>query len=172
MARISFNPEQVRPFSGAATVLPGGISAVEIVGESERDLPNGNRMLTFDVQVLEGACKGAILHENFHLWNTNPKAVEVAQSKLVSIMLAVGMKTFMETRELHRKPFSVRLSVVQYDGKDRNQFDEFMPPRQSAPQYAQPAPQYAPQPASQYAQPSAQQYAPQSAPQQSEPGWF
>lgn len=127
MARINFNPEAVRPFSGALPVYPSGDYLVEIVAENEHDLSTGaGRGLTFDYRILDGSFKGGIIRDNFNLWHTSEKAVGVAQSRLVSIANSVGLKTFNDTRELHRKPFVVRISKVVYNGSDRNQVDQYL----------------------------------------------
>lgn len=127
MARINFNPEAVRPFSGALPVYPTGDYLVEIVAENEHDLSTGaGRGLTFDYRILDGSYKGGIIRDNFNLWHTSEKAVGVAQSRLVSIANSVGLKTFNDTRELHHKPFVVRISKVVYNGSDRNQVDQYL----------------------------------------------
>ena len=139
MARINFNPEAVRPFSGALPVYPSGDYLVEIVAENEHDLSTGaGRGLTFDYRILDGSYKGGIIRDNFNLWHTSEKAVGVAQSRLVSIANAVGLglKAFNDTHELHHKPFVVRISKVVYNGSDRNQVDQYLaalPAENSAP---------------------------------------
>ena len=137
MARINFNPEQTRPFSGSTPVYPSGDYLVEISDENEHDFRSGQgRGLTFDYRILDDSYKGGIIRDNFNLWHTSEKAVGVAQSRLVSIANAVGLKTFNDTRELHHKPFVVRISKVVYNGSDRNQVDQYLaalPAENSAP---------------------------------------
>lgn len=127
MARINFNPEQTRPFSGSTPVYPSGDYLVEIVDETEHDFRSGaGRGLTFDYRILSGEFSGGILRDNFNLWHTSPQAVEIAQRRLVSIAQAVGIQNFMDTRELHRKPFVVRISKSSYNGSERNQVDAYL----------------------------------------------
>lgn len=127
MARINFNPEQTRPFSGSTPVYPSGDYVVEIVDETEHDFRSGQgRGLTFDYRILSGEFQGGTLRDNFNLWHTSPQAVEIAQRRLVSIAHAVGIQNFNDTRELHRKPFVVRISKSSYNGSERNQVDAYI----------------------------------------------
>ena len=131
MARINFNPEQTRPFSGAIPVYPSGDYVVEITKENEHDFQSGaGRGLSFDYTIQEGEFRGGVIRDNLNLWHTSPKAVEIAQRRLVAIAHAVGVRNFMDTRELHHKRFVVRLSKVVYNGQDRNQVDEYLPAQQ------------------------------------------
>mgnify|MGYP002625973659 CR=1 FL=1 len=152
MARINFNPEQVRPFSGSTPTLPAGEYNVEIVGETESE-KNGSKTLVLDYQVIDGEYKGFRVRDFVHLWHANPEAVAVAQSKLVAIAKNVGVPNFMDTRDLWRKPFAVRLSIRRHNDSDVNQIDDYAPaklatdphaPSRPAEPYAAPQPVAAP----------------------------
>lgn len=142
MARINFNPESTRPFSGASPVYPSGDYIVKIVAENEHEFQSGaGRGLTFDYQIQNGEFKGGIIRDNLNLWHTSTKATEMAQSRLVAIAHAVNVRNFMDTRELHDRPFMIRLSKIVYNGSDRNQVDAYLPAPQQ--QTNDPATEYA-----------------------------
>lgn len=144
MARINFNPEQTRPFSGSSPVFPSGDYVVEITNEEERDFQSGaGKGLTLDYRIIDGEFKGMIVRDVLNLWHTSPKATEIAQRRLVAIAHAVGVRNFMDTRELHHKPFVVRLSKVVYNGSDRNQVDAYLPATKPQQQTNDPATAYA-----------------------------
>ena len=174
MARINFNPEQTRPFSGAIPVYPSGDYVVEITKEDEHDFQSGaGRGLSFDYTIQEGEFRGGVIRDNLNLWHTSTKAVEIAQRRLVAIAHAVGVRNFMDTRELHHKRFVVRLSKVVYNGQDRNQVDAYLPAQQQQQQTNDPATEYA----NAYAigqghvQPPTAPSQPATAPTQSQPYW-
>lgn len=126
MARINFNPQQVRPFTGSVQVLPAGKYTVEIVSEKEQTLKDGkSRSLVFDYQVVDGQFRGQRIRDNINLWNVNPDAVNLAQSILCAIANACGVQNFMDTQELHRRPFDVQLSTRQYNGREYNSVDDY-----------------------------------------------
>ena len=177
MARINFNPEQTRPFSGSSPVFPSGDYVVEITNEEERDFQSGaGKGLSLDYRIVDGEFKGMIVRDFLNLWHTSPKATEIAQRRLVAIAHAVGVRNFIDTRELHHKRFVVRLSKVVYNGQDRNQVDAYLPAQQQQQQQQQtndPATEYA----NAYAigqghvQPPTAPSQPATAPTQSQPYW-
>ena len=144
MARINFNPENTRPFSGFSPIFPAGDYVVEIVNEQEHDFQSGSgRGLTFDYQIKDGEYKGGIIRDNLNLWHTSQRATEMAQARLVAIAHAVGVRSFMDTHELHRRPFVVRLSKAQYNGNERNQVDAYLA-LQTSPTTPSQAPSFTP----------------------------
>lgn len=126
MARINFNPEQTRPYTGAIQTLPAGDYVVEIVAEKEQTLKDGqSRALVFDYQIVDGPFRGQRIHDNINLWHVNANAVSIAQSILTAIARAVGKTSFMDTLELQRIPFVVQLATRVYNGKEYNSFVEY-----------------------------------------------
>ena len=126
MARINFNPMTTQPFTGFSQTLPAGEYQVEIVSESEATLDNNKgKALDLNYQVLAGPYQGQRVRDRIYLWHTNPQAVQMAQSVLVAIAHAVGLQTFQDTHELHRRPFNVTLSTREYNGKEYNNFVEY-----------------------------------------------
>ena len=86
MARINFNPEQTRPFSGSSPVFPSGDYVVEITNEEERDFQSGaGKGLTLDYRIVDGEFKGMIVRDVMNLLHPSPKASEIAQRRLVAI---------------------------------------------------------------------------------------
>ncbi len=127
MARIDFNIQEVRPFSGTNQTLPQGFYDVEIVAERIIDLRDGRSQgLSLDYCVLTGQYKGQRIRDVLNLWHVNTDAVNMARARLVAIAAAVGVQSFGDTNELHRRPFRILLSTRLYNGKEYNNVDEYL----------------------------------------------
>lgn len=127
MARIDFNIQEVRPFSGTNQTLPQGFYDVEIVAERIIDLRDGRSQgLSFDYCVLSGQYKGQRIRDVLNLWHVNTDAVSMARARLVAIANAAGIQSFGDTAELHRRPFRILLSTRLYNGKEYNNVDEYL----------------------------------------------
>lgn len=128
MARIDFNIQEVRPFSGVNQTLPQGVYDVEIIAERILDLRDGRSQgLAFDYQVLTGQFKGQRIRDVLNLWHVNTDAVNMARARLAAIAASVNVQTLNDTSELCRKPFRIMLSTRVYNGKEYNNVDEYLP---------------------------------------------
>lgn len=128
MSMLDFDPTQTRPYVSIARALPAGEYQVQIVDEAEVDLENGRgRALALEYQVLTGLYRGQRVRERVYLWHDNPDAVAMARSILAAIGLAVGAQKFVDSKELHRRPFNIVLSTRVYNGKEYNNFDGYFP---------------------------------------------
>ncbi len=127
MARIDFNIQEVRPFSGTNQTLPQGFYDVEIVAERIVDFRDGRSQgLAFDYCVLTGQYKGQRIRDVLNLWHVNTDAVSMARSRLVAIAAAVGIQDLADTAELRNRPFRILLSTRLYNGKEYNNVDEYL----------------------------------------------
>ncbi|MGN0930595.1 MAG: DUF669 domain-containing protein [Thermoguttaceae bacterium] len=128
MARIDFNIQEVRPFSGVNQTLPQGVYDVEIIAERILDLRDGRSQgLALDYQVLTGQYRGQRIRDVLNLWHANPDAVNMARSRLAAIAAAVNVQALSDTSDLQRKPFRILLSTRVYNAKEYNNVDEYMP---------------------------------------------
>mgnify|MGYP004511427385 CR=1 FL=1 len=127
MARIDFNIQEVRPFSGINQTLPQGVYDVEIIAERILDLRDGRSQgLALDYQVLTGQFKGQRIRDVLNLWHANTDAVNMARARLAAIAASVNVQALTDTSELYRKPFRIMLSTRVYNGKEYNNVDEYM----------------------------------------------
>lgn len=152
--RINFNYQQTQAFTGLNPVVPAGEYLVKIVGEEDAPLKSGNgSALVFDYQILDGPFSGKNVSEWLNLNHTSEKARGVAQSKIKSIGDALGLANIVDTRELHNRPFKIKVSLVEYNGSQRNQIDGYATAN-AAPQYVAQTPQAVPQGSSQQSAPN------------------
>lgn len=147
MATIDFNIVLVRPYTSAPVVLPPGKYTVAITSEQIVDLSNGRgSALAFNYTVKEGPQKGAVVRELLNLWHTSQDAVSMARSRLAAIVKALGLQQLGDTTVLHNRPFCVQLSCREWNGREYNNVDDYLPYTSPAPAPTiQPSPAPAPQ---------------------------
>ena len=128
MATIDFNIGLVRPYTSAPVVLPPGKYTVAITSEQIVDLSNGRgTALAFNYTVKEGPQKGAVVRELLNLWHTSQDAVGMARSRLAAIVKALGLQQLGDTTILHNRPFRVQVSCREWNGREYNNVDDYMP---------------------------------------------
>ena len=148
MATLDFNVALVRPYTSAPVILPPGKYTVAITSEQIVDLSNGRgTALAFNYTVKEGPQKGAVVRELLNLWHTSQDAVAMARSRLAAIVKAVGLQQVGDTTVLQNRPFCVQVSCREWNGREYNNVDDYLPYTSQAPAPTmQPSPAPAPQP--------------------------
>lgn len=128
MATLDFNIALVRPYTSAPVILPPGKYTVAITSEQIVDLSNGRgTALAFNYTVKEGPQKGAVVRELLNLWHTSQDAVGMARARLAAIVKAVGLQQLGDTTVLHNRPFCVQVSCREWNGKEYNNVDDYLP---------------------------------------------
>lgn len=132
---LGFDLNSVRAYSGSYQTLPAGSYLVEIEREEEKTYANASgTRLVFSYTVLDGVHKGATILDSINLNHPNEAARNVARSRIKAIVEAVGLPTILNTSELHRKPFVVRLEVTKDNqGNERNNVAEYSKATATAP---------------------------------------
>lgn len=105
----------------AFDVLPAGWYAAQITNSEVRKTKDGqSQYLWFEFTLLEQyhpELKGRQLWANINVWNTNPKAVEIANRELSAICHAVGeLGELADTEQLHHKPLAIKAKVRPAEG--------------------------------------------------------
>lgn len=170
MATLDFNVASVRPYTSAPVVLPPGKYTVAITSEQIVDLSNGRgTALAFNYTVKEGPQKGAVVRELLNLWHTSQDAVVMARSRLAAIVKAVGLQQIGDTTVLQNRPFCVQVSCREWNGREYNNVDDYLPytsPAQAPAMQPSQAPVPQPAPAPQQSRGDANNQLMQDA------GWF
>ena len=125
--QINFNLQNTQEYKGSIPVLPAGDYVVKIVDETpNQPLKNGSgTALVFDYQVVDGPFVGSRIRDWLNLGHADAQTRGLAESRLKSIGVSCGLPIFSDTRELFNRPFVVRLSCSEYQGKQRNNIDEY-----------------------------------------------
>lgn len=112
---FSFNPLQVAPAQPREARAPGWYPARGITESEVVSTQSGGKMLKITVE-LEG---GGFVWHNFQIENQNQEVVQRAFSDISALCIAVGINhQINDTRELHNRPFDVKLRVEKQDGFD------------------------------------------------------
>ena len=128
MATLDFNIALVRPYTSAPVILPPGKYTVAITSEQIVDLSNGRgSALAFNYTVKEGPQKGAVVRELLNLWHTSQDAVSMARARLAAIVKAVGLQQLGDTTVLQNRPFCVHVSCREWNGREYNNVDDYLP---------------------------------------------
>ena len=139
MATLDFNVALIRPYTSAPVILPPGKYTVAITSEQIVDLSNGRgTALAFNYTVKEGPQKGAVVRELLNLWHTSQEAVAMARSRLAAIVKAVGLQQLGDTTVLQNRPFCVQVSCREWNGREYNNVDDYLPCTPTAQQPQQP----------------------------------
>lgn len=127
--RINFDLNNTQAYNGATPLLPPGEYAVEIVAEQENQpLRNGaGTALVFEYQIRDGQFRGQRIRDWLNVGHSNQNARELAQRRIKAIGEAVGLPVFNDTRQLFNRPFLIAVSCQEYQGRQRNQIDDYRP---------------------------------------------
>ena len=127
--RINFDLNSTQAYNGASPLLPPGEYAVEIVAEQENQpLRNGaGTALVFEYQIRDGQFRGQRIRDWLNVGHSNQNARELAHRRIKAVGEAVGLPVFNDTRQLFNRPFLIAVSCQEYQGRQRNQIDDYRP---------------------------------------------
>lgn len=110
---------------GGGKLLPEGWIKGIVVGDEIKETKSGNG----DLLSLELFAPDfdALVYTNLNLWNTNPKASQIARGQLAALVKACGLTTVVDTAQLHNKVFAFKNKHQEYKGKTRNNVSGFKP---------------------------------------------
>lgn len=112
----TFDASQVDP-SGDFDVIPADDYRAQLVDSEIIDAKSGSgRYLKLTWQVQGGAYDNRLIWQNLNLWNSNAKAVEIAQRELSSICHATGKINVSDSEEMHFIPCTIKVGIR----KDKN----------------------------------------------------
>lgn len=136
-----------KPMDDFSPIPVGDYRAV--ITESEiKETKNGDgQYLKLRVEVIEGEYQGRLIFVNLNLWNKNPKAVEIANRELVTIVAAVNRPGAQNSEELHNIPMLIKVGIEPGVGQygPQNRIKNYLPITSAG------APKAAPESAAAYA---------------------
>lgn len=127
--RINFDIQATEPYNGHTPTYPPGEYAVEVVDElADQQLRNGDgTALVLVYQILDGEFQGQRIRDWLLLGHEGVNVKELAQRKLKAICAAVGTPVISDTRELFHRPFALTLSYREWQGRLKNNIDDYQP---------------------------------------------
>lgn len=140
MVEINFDVQDVT--NPDFSPLPAGNYIGEILAADVTKTKKGDDMLKLQIQV-----NGRRVWDHLNLWNSNPKAVAIAEERLSSIGAALGMRKIEDTDHILAKSLTVKIGI-----QEGGQYNEVLgysaatdsPPPATAVSAVAPAPEAAP----------------------------
>ena len=113
-----FNTSDYEASSGFEPI-PAGIYLAEIIKTELKDTKDKTgKYLSVQFKIMEGEQTKRLIFCNLNLVNKNQQAVDIAQSELKSICLAVGFEGELEDSvDLHNIPLGIKVAIKPADSK-------------------------------------------------------
>ena len=107
----SFNANDIEPADFSA--IPAGDYTALISSSEFRNTKSGDgQYLVLAFQIIDGQRKGRMLWHNLNLFNSNTKAVEIAQKELSAICRATGAMQIDNSEALHDRPMRITVDYI------------------------------------------------------------
>ena len=155
MPALGTDYQGAKPMDDFTPIPVGEYRAVITESEICETKAGDGQYLKLRVEVIEGEYQGRLIFVNLNLWNKNPKAVEIANRELATIVAAVNRPGAQNSEDLHNIPMLIKVGIEPGSGSygPQNKIKNYLPyaahaPAQDAPIQVQtkPAPAVAGQP--------------------------
>lgn len=129
MPALGTDYQNAKPMDDFSPIPVGDYRAVITESEVCETKAQDGQYLKLRVEVIEGEYRGRLIFVNLNLWNKNPKAVEIANRELASIVAAVGCPGAQNSEDLHNIPMIVRVGVEPGSGSygPQNKIKNYLP---------------------------------------------
>lgn len=117
MAALGNDYQNAKLMDDFSPIPVGDYKAVITESEVKATKSGDGQYLNLKVEVIEGEYAGRILFVILNLWNPNPKAVEIANRELATIVAAVGKPGAQDSTELHNIPMTVTVGIQEGQGQ-------------------------------------------------------
>ena len=122
MAQLDFDASSVQPLDVYEAIPAGEYEAVITDSEMKANKSNTGMFLELKTEIISGDYSGRKLTARLNLKNPSVKAVEMAKRELSSICHAVGVLQPRDSAELHNRPLTIKVKLVNRDdGSNSNE---------------------------------------------------
>ena len=111
MAQLGTDYQGAKPMDDFSPIPVGDYKAVITDSEVKETKNKDGQYLNLKVEIIEGEYQGRILFVILNLWNPNPKAVEIANRELATIVAAVNKPGAQDSTELHNIPMTIKIGI-------------------------------------------------------------
>ena len=135
MPALGTDYQGAKPMDDFTPVPVGDYKAVITESEVKETKAGDGQYLNLRIEIIEGEYQGRIIFVILNLWNPNPKAVEIANRELATIVAAVNKPGAQNSEELHNIPMTIKVGIQPGSGEygPSNRIKNYLP-------YAAPAP--------------------------------
>lgn len=133
MANLGTDYQSAPLMDDYSPIPVGDYKAVITESEVKATKAGDGQYLNLKVEVIEGQYAGRIIFVILNLWNANPKAVEIANRELATIVSAVGKPGAQDSTELHNIPMTVTVGIQEGQGQygPSNRIKNYKPYKQA-----------------------------------------
>lgn len=111
MPALGTDYQNAKPMDDFTPIPVGDYKAVITESEVKETKAGDGQYLNLRVEIIEGEYQGRIIFVILNLWNPNPKAVEIANRELATIVAAVGKPGAQNSEELHNIPMIIKVGI-------------------------------------------------------------
>jgi hypothetical protein len=117
MPALGNDYQNAKPMDDFTPIPVGDYKAVIMDSEVKPTKAGDGQYLNLKVEVIEGEYQGRIIFVILNLWNANPKAVEIANRELATIVAAVNKPGAQDSTELHNIPMTIKVGIQPGQGE-------------------------------------------------------
>ena len=117
MPALGTDYQNAKPMDDFTPIPVGDYKAVITESEIKPTKAGDGQYLSLRVEIIEGEFQGRIIFVILNLWNPNPKAVEIANRELATIVAAVNKPGAQNSEELHNIPMTVKVGIQPGQGE-------------------------------------------------------
>ena len=111
MPALGTDYQGAKPMDDFSPIPVGDYKAVITESEVKETKAQDGQYLSLKIEVIEGDHSGRLLFVILNLWNKNPKAVEIANRELTTIVAAVGKPGAQNSEDLHNIPMTIVVGI-------------------------------------------------------------
>jgi hypothetical protein len=129
MPALGNDYQNAKPMDDFTPIPVGDYKAVITESEVKQTKAGDGQYLNLRVEIIEGEYQGRIIFVILNLWNPNPKAVEIANRELATIVAAVGKPGAQNSEELHNIPMTIKVGIQPGQGEygPSNRIKNYLP---------------------------------------------
>ena len=129
MPALGTDYQNAKPMDDFSPIPVGDYKAVITESEILTTKKQDGQYLKLRIEIIEGEYAGRLIFVNLNLWNPNPKAVEIANRELATIVAAVGKPGAQNSEELHNIPMTIKVGIQPGQGEygPSNRIKNYLP---------------------------------------------
>ena len=129
MPALGNDYQNAKPMDDFTPIPVGDYKAVITESEVKETKAKDGQYLNLKIEIIEGEYQGRIIFVILNLWNQNPKAVEIANRELATIVAAVNKPGAQNSEELHNIPMTIKVGIQPGQGEygPSNRIKNYLP---------------------------------------------
>ena len=129
MAQMFFNPAEHKESQNNFDPIPEGWYTAQVTESSIVETKAGTgKYLKLQFQIIAPTNAGRTVFMNLNLWNSNEKAVEIANGQMKQLLDCIGLGPISDSAQIHGRPVNIKVVIETRDNyAPQNQIKGFKP---------------------------------------------